>query len=140
MFLFNYFSNNSSGKQLPCKNYYQSTIWNNKGSCYKCYITEIKNASRKIKSSNSILHFLLPPSHTRLVCDFFVCLKQIANEGNVVKRMQYSVVLSQENRELANHLSFWSTVQKMREIMQCNTLKKKQTNKQTDQTQLGHTC
>lgn len=63
----------------------------------------MKNASRKIKSSNSIPHSLLPPNDTRLVCDFFDCLKHIATERNVLKRMQYSVVLSQGNRGLANY-------------------------------------
>lgn len=61
-----------------------------------CRIIDTKNACRKIKSSNPILHSLLPPNHERLMCDFFIyCLKQIANEGNELRRMQYSVVLLQ---------------------------------------------
>lgn len=100
---------------------------------HHCY----KNASRKIKQSNFIIHSLLPANHTRLVCDFSVCLKQIVIEGNVVRSMQYTVVLSQDDREPGNP----NPKDERNNEAEC-FLKQtnKEINKQTGSTQLGDKC
>lgn len=54
-------------EQLPWKNYYKSIVRN---TMERCYIIEIKNASGKIKLSNSILHSLLTLNCNRSVHDF----------------------------------------------------------------------